>query len=53
MMRGRLWRAGSLQRIRESSALTLVVLQLVWIRGLSGKSNTYNANSNRLTIEWE
>jgi len=30
-----------------------MVSQLVWIQGLSRKSNSYNANSNQLTIEWE
>ena len=40
-------------RIHESSSLTLVVSQLVWAWGLSGKPNSYNANSNPLTIEWE
>jgi hypothetical protein len=53
MMCARLWQEGSLYRIHESSGLTLVVSQLVWIRGQSGKPNNYNANSNLLTIEWE
>jgi len=30
-----------------------VVSQLVWTSGLSGKPNSYNANSIQLTIEWE
>lgn len=31
----------------------LVVSQLVWIRSLNKKLNSYNANSSLLTIEWE
>ena len=53
MMHARLWREGSPFRIHEFSGLTLVVSQLVWTWGLSGKPNGYNANSNQLTIEWE
>jgi len=53
MMRARLWRGGLPYRIHESNALALVVSQLVWTRGVSGKLNNYNANSNPLTIEWE
>jgi hypothetical protein len=30
----------------------MLVSQLVWIRGPSGKFNNYNANSSLLTIEW-
>jgi hypothetical protein len=41
----RLFMAGrSLWRIREYSALALVVSQLVWISSLSGKLNDYNVN---------
>jgi len=53
MIRAFSWRGGSLFRIRESSAHTLVVSKLVWTWSLSGKPNSYNANSNQLTIEWE
>jgi hypothetical protein len=53
MMRARLWRGRPPYRIRESSALTLVVSQLVRAWSMRGKPNTYNANSNPLTIEWE
>jgi len=53
MMRARLWRARLLCRINESSAFTLVVSQLVWTWGLSGKPNIYNVIPNPLTIEWE
>lgn len=53
MMHARLWREGSPFRIHESSGLTLVVSQLVWALGASGKLNNYNVNSNPLTIEWE
>lgn len=40
-------------RIRESSPLALVVLQLVWVRSLTRKLNIYNAKFSLLTIEWE
>jgi hypothetical protein len=53
MMRARSWWEGSLYRIRESSAFTLVVSWLVWFWAVGGKPNIYNANSNQLTIEWE
>lgn len=36
-----------------SRGLPLVVSQLVRVRGLSRKLNSYNANSSLLTIEWE
>ena len=53
MMRARLWREGSLYRIHESSALNLVVSQLVWTWSVGGKFNDYNACLSQLTIEWE
>jgi hypothetical protein len=53
MMRVRMWWEGPSYRIRESSALTLVVSQLVWTWSAGGKSNNYNVISNPLTIEWE
>jgi hypothetical protein len=32
---------------------TLMVSRLVWVLSPSRKLNSYNANSNLLTIEWE
>lgn len=52
-IRAPLWRVATPLRIRESSPLTLVVSQLVWVWSLSRKGNSYNAKSTLLTIEWE
>lgn len=40
-------------RIQESSALTLVVSQLVYAWSACRKPNNYNARISPLTIEWE
>ena len=53
VMGARLLRVAMLERIRKSSRLIPMILQLVWGRRLTRKFNSYSVQFEILTIEWE